>query len=68
MAESKRRYDLMGLILLVLLLALLFGGLGFAAHVLWFVAVVLFVFWLIGFGLGRGARAGSRGWHRWHRW
>jgi len=51
----------MGLIFLVLLLALLFGGLGFAAHILWFVAVVLFIFWLIGFGLSRGARAGSRG-------
>ncbi|HUZ40593.1 MAG TPA: hypothetical protein VMU68_04275 [Acidimicrobiales bacterium] len=54
----------MGLIFFVLLLALLFGGLGFAAHVLWFVAVVLFIFWLIGFGLSRGARAGSRGWRR----
>jgi hypothetical protein len=54
----------MGLIFVVLLLALLFGGLGFAAHILWFVAVVLFVFWLIGFGLGRSTRAGSRGWRR----
>ena len=29
----------MGLVLLVLLLALLFGGLGFAVHALWIVAV-----------------------------
>ena len=52
----------MGLILLVLLLALLFGGLGFAVHALWIVAVVVFVAWLLGFAL-RGA-GGSR-WYRW---
>jgi len=34
--------DEMGLILLVLLLALIFGGLGFALHWLWIIAVVLF--------------------------
>jgi hypothetical protein len=55
-----------GLILVVLLLALILGGLGFAIHVLWFVALVVFVFWLIGFGFGRGRSAGSRrGWYRW---
>ena len=52
----------MGLVLLVLLLALLFGGLGFAAHALWVVAVVLMVFWLVGF-LVRGAEEA-----RWYRW
>ena len=55
----------MGLILLVLILALLFGGLGFIAHLLWVVAVVIFVLWIIGFAVGRGASAGSRGWYRW---
>lgn len=55
----------MGLILLVLLLALLFGGLGFAVHALWIVAVLVFLFWVIGFGFGRGASAGSRRWYRW---
>lgn len=55
----------MGLILLVLILALLFGGLGFIAHLLWVVAVVIFVLWMIGFAVGRGASAGSRGWYRW---
>jgi hypothetical protein len=34
-----------GLILIVLLLALLFGGLGFAIHWLWTIAVVLFLAW-----------------------
>jgi hypothetical protein len=55
----------MGLILLLLLIVLLFGGLGFISHLLWVVAVVLFVLWLVGFAVGRGASAGSRGWYRW---
>ncbi|MHB8328037.1 MAG: hydrophobic protein [Acidimicrobiales bacterium] len=55
----------MALILLVLLLALVLGGLGFAAHVLWIIAVVVFVFWLAGFALARGKSAGSRRWYRW---
>ncbi len=57
----------MGIILLVLLLALLFGGLGFAVHALWIVAVVIFIAWLLGFGLARGEAAGGRG-ARWYRW
>ena len=52
----------MGLILLVLLLALLFGGLGFAVHVLWWVAIALLVIWVLGF-LMRGAEGA-----RWYRW
>jgi hypothetical protein len=52
----------MGLVLLILLLALLFGGLGFAVHFLWIVAVVLLAVWVLGF-LVRGAE-GSR-WYRW---
>jgi hypothetical protein len=54
-----------GLILLVLLIALLLGGLGFAVHALWVIAVIVFLFWLIGFGFARGAGAGSRRWYRW---
>jgi hypothetical protein len=52
----------MGLVILILLLALLFGGLGFAVHALWIIAVVLLVVWLIGFlfRAGEGAR-----WYRW---
>ena len=55
----------MGLILLVLLVALLLGGLGFAVHWLWIIAAIVLIFWLVGFGLGRGESAGSRGWYRW---
>ena len=60
----------MGLIvvvlLLALLLALLLGGLGFAVHVLWIVAVVVFVAWVAGFALTRGESAGGR--RHWYRW
>jgi hypothetical protein len=56
----------MGLLLLVLLLVLLFGGLGFALHLLWIVAVVLLVIWLLGFVMRGTSTAGGRG--RWYRW
>ncbi len=53
------------LILLALLVVLLFFGLGFALHLLWIVAAVLLVLWLVGFALGRGESAGH---HRFYRW
>jgi hypothetical protein len=34
-------------------------------HVLWALAVVLLVLWLVGFAVGRGATAGQ---HRFYRW
>jgi membrane protein YdbS with pleckstrin-like domain len=52
----------MGVVLLVLLLALVLGGLGFAVHVLWWVALVVLALWLIGF-VARGAEGA-----RWYRW
>ncbi len=55
----------MGLVLFVLLVALILGGLGFVAHVLWIIAVIVFIFWLAGWALERGSRAGSR--RRWYR-
>lgn len=51
----------MGIILLVLLLALLLGGLGFIMHILWLAAAILIVLWLVGFV----ARSGSSRWYRW---
>lgn len=56
----------MGLILLVLLLALIFGGLGFVAHALWIVALVVLVVWLVGFAMRGTTAAGGRS--RWYRW
>ncbi|AUG81732.1 hypothetical protein CFP65_7132 [Kitasatospora sp. MMS16-BH015] len=53
-------------LLLVLLLALLLFGLGFAVKILWWVAIFVLVVWLLGF-LARGtSSAGGRG--RWYRW
>lgn len=51
----------MGIVLLVLLLALLLGGLGFMAHVLWIVALCVLVLWIIGFA----AKSGDGRWYRW---
>jgi len=50
----------MGIILVLLLLALIFGGLGFAIHALWIVAVVLFIAWMVAFALGRGRSNSAR--------
>lgn len=54
--------------LLVLLLILaLFGGLGFAAHFLWFILIVALALWVLGFFIG-GVEAGV-GRRRWYgRW
>ena len=52
----------MGAVLLVLLLALVLGGLGFAVHVLWWIALIVLAIWLIGFFI-RGAEGA-----RWYRW
>ncbi|MDQ1698066.1 MAG: hypothetical protein QOJ03_3419, partial [Frankiaceae bacterium] len=38
----------MGAVLLVLLLALVLGGLGFAVHVLWWIALIVLAIWLVG--------------------
>ncbi|UXY30988.1 hydrophobic protein [Streptomyces sp. HUAS TT20] len=53
-------------ILLVLLLALILFGAGFAVKMLWWIALAVLVLWLLGF-LVRGISAtGSRS--RWYRW
>lgn len=57
---------MVALIVLLLILAI-FGGLGFAAHVLWIVLLIALVLWLIGFLIG-GAESGLGGRRRWYRW
>ena len=52
------------IILLALLFVLLFFGLGFAAHLLWIVAAIVFFVWIIGLAFGRG----SSGRHHFFRW
>ena len=54
----------MGLILLILLIAVVLGVIGFWAAIkfLWIIALILLAVWLIGF-LVRGAEGA-----RWYRW
>jgi hypothetical protein len=51
----------MGVILAVLLIALIFGAVGFAVHLLWIVAAIALLIWLIGFAVSGSNR-------RWYRW
>jgi hypothetical protein len=55
---------MVALVALLLILAL-FGGLGFAAHFLWFVLIAALVLWAIGFFVGSASGAGRRGWYGW---
>jgi hypothetical protein len=55
---------MVALLALVLILAI-FGGLGFAAHILWVLLVIAVLIWLIGFFVG-GVEGGGRRWYgRW---
>lgn len=56
----------MGPLLLVLLLALVLFGAGFALNLLWWVAVIVLVVWALGF-IMRGTPTGG-GRNRWYRW
>jgi hypothetical protein len=47
----------MGALLLLLLLAVILAGVGFAVHVLWWVAIVVFLVWVVSFFMGRGSRS-----------
>ena len=57
----------MAILILVLLLALVLGGAGFAVHILWWVALAVLVLWLLGFlfRAGEGAGGGRSRWYRW---
>ncbi|MGW7201603.1 hydrophobic protein [Streptomyces chryseus] len=53
-------------VLLVLLLALLLFGAGFAVKVLWYIALAVLVIWLLGFLVRSTSPSGGRS--RWYRW
>ena len=53
---------MVALLLALIVVAILFG-IGFAAHLLWWIALVALVLWLAGFLL-RGT-GGSRRWYYW---
>jgi hypothetical protein len=57
--------ELVALIVLLLILAI-FGGLGFAAHILWIVLIAAVILWVLGFLIG-GVESGA-GRRRWYRW
>ena len=55
------------IILLVLLLALILAGAGFALHLLWWIALIVIAIWLLGL-LFRAAEGTGRRRGRWYRW
>ncbi|MFG2651932.1 hydrophobic protein [Streptomyces sp. NPDC048436] len=50
-------------LLIVLLLALILFGAGFALKALWWIAVIVLAVWLIGFVVR--PKGGSARWYRW---
>jgi hypothetical protein len=58
----------MAVILVALLVVLILFGLGFAIHVLWWIALAALVIWALGFFLRVGetiARPRRRRWYNW---
>jgi hypothetical protein len=53
---------MIALIALLLILAV-FGGLGFAAHFLWFVLIAALVLWVLGFFVGGVESGVGRRWY-----
>jgi hypothetical protein len=53
---------MLGLVLVLLLIAVLFGVGWAVAHALLWIAAILLVIWLLGFAFRSGERA------RWYRW
>ena len=54
---------MVALVALILILAV-FGGLGFAVHVLWFVLIAALLLWVLGFFVGGVERGvGRRRWY-----
>ncbi|MFD9692520.1 hydrophobic protein [Kitasatospora sp. NPDC059146] len=52
-------------LLLVLLVILLLFGVGFAVHVLWWVALAVLVLWILGFFVRGTSGSGRSRWYRW---
>jgi hypothetical protein len=47
----------MGLILVLLVIAVILAGVGFAIHILWIIAAIFFIAWLVGLVLGAGRKS-----------
>jgi hypothetical protein len=65
--STKRGDHIMVALIVLLVILAIFGGLGFAAHVLWFVLLIAVALWLLGFVIGGvDAGVGRRRWYgRW---
>ncbi len=63
---STTEVHIMVPLLIVLLLAIILFGAGFAVKILWWIALAVLVLWLLGF-LARGTRPAAAG-ARWYRW
>ena len=61
-SAGRTEVVMIALVALVLILAI-FGGLGFAVHVLWYVLIVAILLWLIGFFIGGVPDGGGRRWY-----
>lgn len=57
----------MAILIVALIIVLILGGVGFAIHLLWWVALAALVLWLLGFALRAGESAGRRR-RRWYYW
>ena len=49
----------------VIITGVLLGGLGFAIHILWWIALIVLVVWVLGFALRVGEGASRSRWYRW---
>jgi hypothetical protein len=58
----------MAIVILAFIVILLLGGLGFALHVLWWVALAALVIWLLGFALRAGTAGAGGARRRWYYW
>ncbi len=47
----------MGLILVLLIIAIILAGVGFAIHILWIIAAVFFIAWIVGLVFGAGRKS-----------
>lgn len=53
-------------LIVLLLLVLVLGGVGFAVHVLWWILIAAVALWLLGFLVGGAESGGRRRWYgRW---
>ena len=58
----------MAVILVALLVVLILFGLGFAIHVLWWLALAALVIWAVGFFLRVGETIAKPRRRRWYNW